>query len=142
MDCGTYGSMISLASSSRFTGKMVVTLGLQRGDCGSLKGERMPKKFDKDDFTTRWKTVQDLCSVIACHSAFEDCMDDDGIGLGRHRVIVHLLSVITYNCRREQLATNSTEHLARGFLEGIDERVRPFGRLWGRVRNHRYVMDR
>jgi len=41
----------------------------------------MPKQIDKDDFTTRWKTIQDLCSVIACHSAFEDCMDSDGIGL-------------------------------------------------------------
>lgn len=93
MDYGTYGSVTSLASSSRFTGEMVVTLGLQRGNCGSLKGERMPKKFDKDDFTTRWKTIQDLCSVIACHSAFEDCVDGDGIGLGRHRVIVHLSSL-------------------------------------------------
>lgn len=93
VDCGTYGFMIILASSSRFIGKIVVALGLQRGNCGSLKGERMPKKFDKDDFTTRWKTMQDLCSVIACHSAFEDCLDGDSIGLGRHCVIVNLSSL-------------------------------------------------
>jgi hypothetical protein len=46
-----------------------------------LKGERMQKKLDKDDFATRWKTIRDLCSVIACHSAFEDCMDGDDVGL-------------------------------------------------------------
>lgn len=53
----------------------------------------MQKKLDKEDFATRWKTVQDLCSVIACHSAFEDCMDGDNfghVGLGRHHVIVYL----------------------------------------------------
>jgi hypothetical protein len=89
MDCGTYGFMILLASSSRFIGETLVTPGLQRGNCGSLKGEKTPKKFNKDDFTNRWKTMQDLCSVIACHSAFEDCMDGDSVGLGRHRVIVN-----------------------------------------------------
>ncbi|KAI9509649.1 hypothetical protein F5148DRAFT_1186141 [Russula earlei] len=46
-----------------------------------LKGERMPKKTDQEDFATRWKTMQDLCSVIACHNAFEDCMDGNGVGL-------------------------------------------------------------
>jgi len=46
-----------------------------------LKGERMLKKIDKEDFTTRWKTVQGLCSVIACHNAFEDCTDGDSVGL-------------------------------------------------------------
>lgn len=46
-----------------------------------LKGERIQKKLDKEDFTTRWKTIQDLCSVIACHSAFEDCKDGDNVGL-------------------------------------------------------------
>ncbi|KAI0006126.1 hypothetical protein BJV74DRAFT_22263 [Russula compacta] len=46
-----------------------------------LKGEKMLKKIDKEDFATRWKTIRDLCSVIACRSAFEDCMDSDGVGL-------------------------------------------------------------
>ncbi|KAI0256797.1 hypothetical protein BJV78DRAFT_1116968, partial [Lactifluus subvellereus] len=46
-----------------------------------LKGERMQKKFEKEDFRIRWKTIQDLCSVMACHSAFEDCMDGDSVGL-------------------------------------------------------------
>ena len=108
MDCGMYGSMIFLAFSSRFTGEIVITLDLQRDNCGSLKGERMPKKIDKDDFTTRWKTIQDLCSVIACHSAFEDCMDGDTIGLGRHRVIVHLSSLIIVEENSWQLIVLST----------------------------------
>jgi hypothetical protein len=60
----------------------------QRSNRDRLKGERMPKTLDKTDFTTRWKTIQDLCSVIACHSAFEDCMDGDTVGLGgRHFII-------------------------------------------------------
>jgi hypothetical protein len=42
----------------------------------------MQKKFDQEDFATRLKTIQDLCSVIACHDAFEDCMDGDNVGLG------------------------------------------------------------
>ncbi|KAI9466307.1 hypothetical protein BJY52DRAFT_347684 [Lactarius psammicola] len=46
-----------------------------------LKGERAQKAVEKDNFRIRWKTMQDLCSVIACHSAFEDCMDGDSIGL-------------------------------------------------------------
>lgn len=90
LDCGMYGFMIFLASSSRFIGKIVITPGLQRGNCGSLKGERMPKKIDRDNLTTRWKTIQDLCSVIACHSAFEDCMDGDGVGLGRRHSVINL----------------------------------------------------
>lgn len=52
----------------------------------------MQKQLDKEDFATRWKTIQDLCSVIACHSAFEDCMDGDN-GLGGHHVIVYLSSL-------------------------------------------------
>ncbi|KAI9446360.1 hypothetical protein H4582DRAFT_1905171 [Lactarius indigo] len=46
-----------------------------------LKGERAQKTLEKDNFRSRWKTMLDLCSVIACHSAFEDCMDGDSIGL-------------------------------------------------------------
>ncbi|KAH9063340.1 hypothetical protein EDB87DRAFT_1557873 [Lactarius vividus] len=46
-----------------------------------LKGERVQKALEKDNFRSRWKTMLDLCSVIACHSAFEDCMDGDNIGL-------------------------------------------------------------
>jgi hypothetical protein len=46
-----------------------------------LKGDRAQKSLEKDDFRTRWKTMLDLCSVIACHSAFEDCMEGDSIGL-------------------------------------------------------------
>jgi hypothetical protein len=95
MDCGVYGFMSFLESSSRFIGKVAITLGLQRGNCSSLKGEKTQKKIDRDDFTTRWKTIQDLCSVIACHSAFEDCMDGDSFGLGRHRVIISLPSLTT-----------------------------------------------
>ena len=53
----------------------------------------MQKKFDKDDFAIRSKTIQDLCSVIACHSAFEDCMDRDNVGLGRRHVVVCLSSL-------------------------------------------------
>lgn len=46
-----------------------------------LKGERAQKALEKEDFTIRWKTMLDFCSVVACHSAFEDCMDGDSIGL-------------------------------------------------------------
>lgn len=94
MGYGMCGFMIFLGSSSRFIGKTVIMLGTRRGNCGSLKGERMPKQIDKDDFTTRWKTIQDLCSVIACHSAFEDCMDGDGIGLGRRHFIINIINLL------------------------------------------------
>jgi len=94
MGYGTYGFMTFLGPSSRFIGKTIVTLGTRRGNCGSLKGERMPKQFDKDDFTSRWKTIQDLCSVIACHSAFEDCMDGDSIGLGRRHFIIDIIYLL------------------------------------------------
>ncbi|KAF8274923.1 hypothetical protein EI94DRAFT_1711996 [Lactarius quietus] len=46
-----------------------------------LKGEREHKALAKDDLRIRWKAMLDLCTVIACHSAFEDCMDGDSIGL-------------------------------------------------------------
>ncbi|KAN0140728.1 hypothetical protein V8E53_001172 [Lactarius tabidus] len=46
-----------------------------------LKGEREQKALAKEDFRIRWKAMFDLCSVIACHSAFEDCVDGDSIGL-------------------------------------------------------------
>src|SRR5260221_4769069 len=94
MGYGMYGFMNFLGSSSRFIGKTAVTLGTRRGNCGSLKGEKMPKQIDNDDFTSRWKTIQDLCSVIACHSAFEDCMDGDSVGLGRRRFIVNILNLL------------------------------------------------
>jgi hypothetical protein len=101
MGYGMYGFMISLGSSSRFIGKTIVILGTRRGNCGSLKGEKMSKEIDKDDFTTRWKTIQDLCSVIACHSAFEDCMDGDSVGLGRCRFMINIikLSLLTLSKR-------------------------------------------
>jgi hypothetical protein len=57
-------------------------------DCDRLKGERAQKKFEKEGFRIRWKTIQDLCSVVACHSAFEDCMDGDSVGLGAHYVVI------------------------------------------------------
>ena len=101
MGYGMYGFMISLGYSSKFIGKTVATLGMRKGNCGSLKGEKMSKQIDKDDFTTRWKTIQDLCSVIACHSAFEDCMDGDSVGLGRRRFIINIinLSLLTLSKR-------------------------------------------
>lgn len=52
---------------------------------GRLKGEREQKALAKEDFRNRWKAMFDLCSVIACHSAFEDCMDGDSIGLGMYQ---------------------------------------------------------
>jgi hypothetical protein len=87
-----------------------------------LKGERIQKNLDKKDLTTRWKTIQDFCSVIACHSAFEDCMDGDNVGLGGRHVIIYLLSLTII--KREQLAVDSTEYMVCRFLGGIDEGVR------------------
>jgi hypothetical protein len=56
-------------------------------DYGRLKGERMQKKSEKEDFRIRWKTIQDICSVMACHSAFQDCMDGNSVELGEHNVV-------------------------------------------------------
>ena len=88
-----YGFMSILASSWRFIGKDVRRASVPRSDCCRLKGDRMPKKVDKEDFATRWKTIRDLCSVIACHNAFEDCTDGDGVGLGRCQFVTCLLSL-------------------------------------------------
>jgi hypothetical protein len=82
-----------------------------------LKGERIQKKLDKEDFTTRWKTIQDLCSVIACHSAFEDCMDGDNVGLGGRHVIIYLLSLTIIKEYSWPLIVQSTWFL--GFLEEL-----------------------
>ena len=49
---------------------------------GRSKCDRAQKALEKENLRIRWKTMLDLCSVIACHSAFEDCMDGDSIGLG------------------------------------------------------------
>jgi hypothetical protein len=68
----------------------MLQLVTQRSNCDRLKGERTQKKPDKDDFATRWKAIQDLCSVIACHSAFEDCMDGDNVELGGRHAIIYL----------------------------------------------------
>src|SRR6267154_3468550 len=89
----------------------------QRSNCDRLKGERIQKKLDKEDFTTRWKTIQDLCSVIACHSAFEDCMDGDIVGLGGRHVIVYLLSLTIIKENSWPLIVQSTWFL--GFLEEL-----------------------
>ena len=51
----------------------------------------MQKKFDQEDFAIRSKTIQDLCSVIACHDAFEDCTDGDNVGLGGCHFIMYLV---------------------------------------------------
>ncbi|KAI0306477.1 hypothetical protein B0F90DRAFT_1690235 [Multifurca ochricompacta] len=48
---------------------------------GRLKGERTQKTFEREDLKVRWRTVLDMCSVIACHSAFQDCMDGDSVEL-------------------------------------------------------------
>ncbi|KAI0273731.1 hypothetical protein BC834DRAFT_855279 [Gloeopeniophorella convolvens] len=45
------------------------------------KGERTPKALEKDDLASRWRTIQDLCSIVACQSAFEDCTDGDAVEL-------------------------------------------------------------
>jgi hypothetical protein len=82
-----------------------------------LKGERIQKKLDKEDFTTRWKTIQDLCSVIACHSAFEDCMDGNNVGLGERYVIIYLLSLTIIKEYSWSLIVQSTWFL--GFLEEL-----------------------
>jgi hypothetical protein len=82
-----------------------------------LKGETVQKKLDKEDFTTRWKTIQNLCSVIACHSAFEDCMDGDNVGLGGRHVIIYLLSLTIIKEHSWPLIIQSTWFL--GFLEEL-----------------------
>jgi len=61
---------------------IIFALSHYESNSGRLKGERAQKVLEKDGFRIRWKTMLDLCSVIACHSAFEDCMDGDSIGLG------------------------------------------------------------
>ena len=53
-----------------------------KSNSGRLKSEREQKASAKEDLRIRWKAMLDLCSVIACHSAFEDCMDGSSIGLG------------------------------------------------------------
>ena len=60
----------------------IFALSHHESNSGRLKGEREQKALAKEDFRLRWKAMLDLCSVNACHSAFEDCMDGDSIGLG------------------------------------------------------------
>lgn len=79
----------------------------------------MQKKFDKEDFTTRWKTIQNLCSVIACHSAFEDCTDGDSVGLGRSRAIIHLPSLMIIKENSWPLIVMST-----WFVDFLEELMR------------------
>ncbi len=64
---------------------MTFALSLYESNSGRLKGERAQKVLEKEEFRIRSKTMLDLCSVIACHSAFEDCKDGDYIGLGMYR---------------------------------------------------------
>lgn len=90
---------------------------MQRSNCDRLKGERVKKKLDKEDLTTRWKTIQDLCSVIACHNTFEDCMDGDNVGLGRRHVIIYLLSLTDIKENSWPLIVQSTWFV--GFLEEL-----------------------
>jgi hypothetical protein len=77
-----YGFRNFSVSLSRSTGRIIFTPSHYESNSGRLKGEREQKALAKEDFGTRWKAIFDLCSVIACHSAFEDCMDGDSIGLG------------------------------------------------------------
>lgn len=32
---------------------------------------------EQEELGIRWRTAQDICSVIACHEAFEECKDGD-----------------------------------------------------------------
>lgn len=77
----------------------------------------MQKEIDKEDFATRWKTIRDLCSVIACRSAFEDCMDGDSVGLGGYRIIVNMSSLTIVEENIWPLIVLSTWFV--DFLEGL-----------------------
>ncbi len=81
----------------------------------------MQKKPDKEDFATRWKAIQDLCSVIACHTAFEDCKDGENVELGgRHAIIYLLIYLLSLTIIKENswpLIVQSTWFL--GFLEEL-----------------------
>ena len=79
---GMYGFRNFFVSLSRFTGMIFFAPSDYESNSGRLKSEREQKALAKEDLRIRWKAMLDLCSVIACHSAFEDCMDGDSIGLG------------------------------------------------------------
>ncbi|KIY72204.1 hypothetical protein CYLTODRAFT_418183 [Cylindrobasidium torrendii FP15055 ss-10] len=43
---------------------------------------RTAKGTEKESLDARWRSAHDLCSLIACNSAFDDCRDADGPDLG------------------------------------------------------------
>ncbi|KAI0054153.1 hypothetical protein FA95DRAFT_1480491 [Auriscalpium vulgare] len=41
------------------------------------RAQRVHNDVEKEELTVRWKTAQDLCSLMACHGAFDDCENGD-----------------------------------------------------------------
>lgn len=47
---------------------------------------RTAKGAEKDSLNSRWKSAHDLCSLVICNSAFDDCRDADGPDLSECHV--------------------------------------------------------
>jgi len=50
----------------------------------SAKSFQTRKEDDRESLLARLQIAQDLCSIAACSSAFEDCEDGDGYDLGEY----------------------------------------------------------
>lgn len=48
-----------------------------------MRATKAESNHERDMLTARWQTVHDMCSLIACNLAFEDCKDGDAYDLGK-----------------------------------------------------------
>ncbi|KAG6898359.1 hypothetical protein C0992_009034 [Termitomyces sp. T32_za158] len=53
------------------------TLGILGTVIAIYRERAMTDKDSSEDLTTRWKVAHELCDLVACNQAFEDCKDGD-----------------------------------------------------------------
>lgn len=76
---------------------------------------------EQDELSVRWRTAQDICSVIACHSAFEEYKDGDLLNLSRGFQLIPLRTNLTLiGVRRGGVAARRIVYLVHQLSGGND----------------------
>lgn len=77
---------------------------------------------EQEELSVRWRTAQDICSIIACHSAFEEYKDGDLFNLSRFFRPISLRTNLTLiGARRGGMAPGRIVYLVHQLSGGYDE---------------------
>lgn len=47
------------------------------------KASHADSEADRETLTSRWQTAHDMCSLVTCNTAFEDCKEGETYDLGK-----------------------------------------------------------